>query len=194
MKKITNNIILIVLLTMLSCASRVKTIKYTDKALKSYKTFAYLPNTLNELDGYGNTKDSSVEESLIAMLNTKMVEKGFSLNRNEPELLIILKTSKDLNSKTAEQNGLEKTPASINYTNNPNYATVNFEDYRRYYNLDADDIEDYPTKEGTLIIKVFDSQTEKILWTGIAENFKSHIADQTLMQRMLDGIFDEFPN
>ncbi len=48
--------------------------------------------------------------------------------------------------------------------------------------------------QGSLVVEVFDKNSKELVWIGIAENYKAHISDQTLMSRMISEVFKEFPN
>ncbi|MBV7270687.1 DUF4136 domain-containing protein [Winogradskyella luteola] len=193
MKKISKCLLVIGLLILVSCASNVKTKKYTDEDFKNFKTFAYLPNTAFDTDEFNNGSDKSIEESLIAVMNDKMVEKGFSVNRDNPDLLVLLTTSNEIKSNLQNRNNFEQAPIGGGNSNSPNYASVSSTDYKRYYSKGEEEISNRPYKKGTLIVEVFNRKSKELIWVGIAEDFKAHISDQTLMTRMINEVFKEFP-
>jgi hypothetical protein len=196
MKKNTSFLTIIVLLIFTSCASNIKTKKIKNVDFNSFKTFAYLPNTAFKIEEFNNNSDKSVEESLIEVLNMKMVEKGFSLNKDNPDLLVLLTTSNEIKSNLSDRNKnkYKQAPLSgVSNSNSPNYATVSSNDYSKYFNTSNEEVGDRPYKRGTLIVEIFSSQSKELLWVGIAEDFKAHIADQTLSSIMINEIFKEFP-
>ncbi|WP_422104284.1 DUF4136 domain-containing protein [Winogradskyella sp.] len=183
------------LLILMSCASNIKSKKYTDDDFKSFKTFAYLPNTAFKVDEFNAESDASIEESLIATMNDKMVEKGFTLDTNNPDLLVLLSTSNEIKSNLQNQkNNYEQAPSGGSSAgNSPNYASVSSTDYKRYFSSSEDALYNKPYKKGTLIVQVFSKASKELIWAGMAEDFKAHISDQTLMTRMINEIFNEFP-
>ncbi len=193
MKRISKCLLVIGLLVLVSCASNVKTKKYTDEDFKNFKTFAYLPNTAFDTDEFNNGSDKSIEESLIAVMNDKMVEKGFSVNRDNPDLLVLLTTSNEIKSNLQNRNNYEQALIGGGNSNSPNYASVSSTDYKRYYSKGEEEISNRPYKKGTLIVEVFNRKSKELIWVGIAEDFKAHISDQTLMTRMINKVFKEFP-
>ncbi|GGI56418.1 hypothetical protein GCM10011444_07270 [Winogradskyella haliclonae] len=180
----------------MSCASNVRTKKYTNDNFNEFKTFAYLPNTGFNATDFNSDLDKSVEESLITVMNTKMVENGFSVNKDNPDLLVLLTTSNDIKSNlnNKNKNNSEQAATGGGFSSSPNYATVSVSDYKRYYSKGGEEISNRPYKKGSLVVEVFNRKSKELVWIGIAEDFKSHISDQTLMTRMINEIFKEFPN
>jgi hypothetical protein len=194
MKKPLKLLSIIALLLFTSCATNVKTKKYKNIDFKNFETFAYLPNTAFKAEAFNNNSDTSVEESLIEALNTKMAEKGFSVNKDQPDLLVLLTTSNQIKSNTRNNNKYQQAPVGGgSSSSSPNYATVNSSDYRKYFKSSNDEVGDIAYKSGTLVVEIFSSQSKELLWVGIAEDFKAHISDQTLKRRMINEIFKEFP-
>ena len=63
------------LLIILSCASNIRSKTYTNDDFNNFKTFAYLPNTNFNVEDFNSAEDKSIEASLIATMNDKMVKK-----------------------------------------------------------------------------------------------------------------------
>lgn len=183
------------LLILMSCATNVKTKKFTDGNFDNFKTFAYLPNTSFSPEEFKTTLDQSVKESLITSMNKKMIEKGFTVNTNNPDLLVLLTTSNDIKSNlnNKEKNSSEQAAIGSGTSSGPNYATVSASNYKRYLSNGEDEINNRPYKAGSLIVEVFNTKSKELIWLGIAEDFKAHISDQTLMTRMVNEVFNEFP-
>jgi hypothetical protein len=197
MKTISKILVFFGLLTLVNCASNVTSKKYTDDDFNTFKTFAYLPNASVELNEFNAKVDQSIEESLIATMNTKMIEKGFTVDTDNPDLLVLLSTSNEIRSNLRGRinNYYEQAPTDGGSTsgNSPNYASVTATDYKRYFRSSEDALNNQPYKEGTLIVQVFNKTTKELVWVGMAENFRAHISDPTLMTRMINEIFKKFP-
>ncbi|WP_299526703.1 DUF4136 domain-containing protein [Winogradskyella sp.] len=184
------------LLIFIGCASSIKSKTYIKDDFTNFKTFAYLPNTSFNIGEFNAEADTSIEESLIATMNHKMVEKGFSVDTNNPDLLVLLSTSKEIKTNLENTNtSYVQSPSSghIISPGGPNYITEISSAYKRYYNNSEEVLFNKPYKKGTLIVQVFSTATKELAWVGIAEDFKAHISDQTLMNRMINEIFKEFP-
>ena len=184
------------LVFILGCASNVRSKKFTDDDFSKFKTFAYLPNTSLEVEGYNSVSDKSVEESLIITLNGLMIEKGYSIDTNNPDLLVLLSTSNEIKSNLKNQSNNYIRPQ----TEDTNYAGMYFyyesvtnTYYQRYLGNNDASISNRPYKKGTLLVQVFNKASKELIWVGIAEDFKAHISDQTLMTRMISEIFTKFP-
>ncbi|WP_299364191.1 DUF4136 domain-containing protein [Winogradskyella sp.] len=193
MKTISKLFPLLGLLILMSCASNIKSKKYTDDDFNSFKTFAYLPSTAFNVAEFSKESDQSIEESLIATMNDKMIEKGFSVDTNNPDLLVLLSTSNEIKSNLNNNNYEQAPSGGSSSGNSPNYASVSSTDYKRYFSNSEDALYNKPYKKGTLIVQVFSKASKELVWVGIAEDFKAHISDQTLMTRMINEIFNEFP-
>ena len=196
MKRISQMFTVIGLVILTNCASNIKSKSYTDNDFKTYKTFAYLPNTAFKVEDFNKATDQSVEATLIAAMNDKMMEKGFTIDTNNPDILVFLTTSNEVksnlkNSKNYYEQAPERGGTAGN--NSPNYASVSSNDYKRYLSNNEDAFYNKAYKNGSLIVEVFSSQTKELLWIGIAENFTAHISDQTLTTRMINEIFKAFP-
>ncbi len=195
MKTLSRLLLLFGLVIMMSCASNIKAKKYTDDDFSTFKTFAYLPNTSFKIDEVGTEYDKSIEASLIATMNEKMVEKGFSVDTSNPDLLVLLSTSNEIKSNLQNQrNSYEQAPSGGSTSGaSPNYASVSSTDYKRYFSSSEDALYNKPYKKGTLIVQVFSKASKELVWVGMAEDFKAHISDQTLLTRMISEIFAKFP-
>ncbi|MGO4818102.1 hypothetical protein [Flavobacterium sp. W22_SRS_FP1] len=111
-----NLFFLVITLSLTACGPVVNTTKTTTKDLSIYKTFAYLPNSnFEDLDkGYGN---NNIGTTVIESVNTNRQQLGYTLDRTNPDLLVLLSTSTDLDT---------------NVTKEPVYATFPNHYARRY--------------------------------------------------------------
>jgi hypothetical protein len=117
-----------------------------------------------------------------------MTVKGFTVNESEPDMLIFLAGSNQVNQDPNEES------VEGGSSQGPNFASSSSAlGYRRYSSNSDNEIINQPHKNGELLIEIFDRESKELLWTGIAKDFKSHISDQTLMARMIAQVFDKFP-
>lgn len=182
---------------ILSCASKIKTRKYANIDVNSFKTFTcFASSTSFNTDEFKTKSKQPIEESLISVINAKMTEKGFSVNKEKPDMVIFLTNSNEINSGKGDrdENAIDDRNGSIAQA--PNSASVvsgPAQGYKRYTSA-QDEISKVPLNNGALVIEIFSRESKELLWVGIARDFKSHISDQTLMSRMIDGVFRKFPN
>jgi len=194
MKKTSNIFLLLLIPLMMSCASNVKTKTYSDVNLKDFKTFAYFAETSSfDLSEFNSNADNPVEQSLITLINAKMIENGYTVNTKSPDLLILLETSNEINSNLNNDRTIVNNGQSMGAA--PNFASsTSSVGFRRYNSKDSDiESSNKPFKKGDLAIEVFNAKTKELLWVGVAQDFKSHISDQTLMARMISQVFNKFP-
>ena len=194
MKKISFILLCISIPLMMSCAStQVKTMKYATSDLTSLKTFACYASTASfKAEQFQTKSNKPVDESLVSSINTKMIEKGFSLDEKNPDVVIFVLNSNEINSngETDQQNSLVSTHINPdNFPSNPG----GMKGYKIYGN-DIEYIKDIPLTSGALVVEVFNRESKELLWIGVAKDFTAHISDQTLMSRMISEIFEKFPN
>jgi hypothetical protein len=155
----------VITLSLIACGPRVNTTKTTGKDLDTYKTFAYLPNSnFEDLDkGYGN---NNIGTNVIESVNTNMQQLGYTLDRTNPDLLVLLSTSTDLDTNVT------KEPVYATYPNyygrsygvSPYYQNYYYYYYYYYYDgysaynrLIGYDTDVNTDKEGTLRLSLVDS-------------------------------------
>ncbi len=194
MKKISTILLLFSISVLMSCATKIKTKKYTDINTNDFKTFAcYASATSFNADEFKTKSKQPIEESLISLINGKMTEKGFSVNDKEPDMVIFLTNSNDIKSGTGDRDENAVTNRDGGSAQGPNSASIVSQGYTRYTTA-QDEINRVPINNGALVIEIFSRETKELLWVGIARDFKSHITDQTLMSRMVNQVFKQFPN
>ncbi len=92
-------IISLLTLVLMACGPKVSTEKVSGKNLNSYSTFAYLPNS--NFDDYIKFEtDNSVGMAVIENVNHNMQKVGYKMDRNNPDLLVLLSTTTNI-EKTA---------------------------------------------------------------------------------------------
>jgi hypothetical protein len=178
---------------LVGCASAIKTKKHVKYDLGDYKTFAYLPNTSFSANDFGSISQTSVEESLITALNNNMSIKGYTIDTDSPDLLVLISTSKIINGDKAANPNEESQSSLGGGTSGPNYAAVSSTNYKRYLD-NSSTTSSRPYKTGSLLIEIFSRETKELVWSGAAEDFTTHISDQTLTTRLLYEMLKEFPN
>ncbi len=180
---------------LVGCASSpIKTKKHVKYSLDDYKTFAYLPNTSFDVAEFDAEGDKQVEQSLVDALNQNMNVKGYTVDVENPDLLVMLSTSSSVDGEDAANPNQESTSikgGSGGGMGGPNYASVSSTNYKRY--VDNSSTTNRLMKSGSLLVEIFNSETKELVWSGSAENFSTHISDQTLTTRLLYEMLKAFP-
>jgi len=182
---------------LVSCASAIKTKKHVNYDLNDYNTFAYLQNTSFDVDDYDAEGDKRVEQSLIDALNKNMAVKGFTVDTEKPDLVVLLSTTSSIDGESAANPNEESKSikgsagGSSGGMSGPNYASVSSTNYKRY--VDNSTTSSRLSKTGSLLVEVFNRETKELVWSGAAEDFTTHISDQTLTTRLLYEMLKDFP-
>ncbi len=185
----------VITLSLLACGPRVHTTKTTSTDLGTYKTFAYLPNSnFEDLDkGYDN---NNIGTTVIESVNTNMQQLGYTLDRTNPDLLVLLSTSTDLDTNVTKEPVYATFPNYYgrSYGVSPYYQNYYYNGYSTYNRLIGYDTEVNTYKEGTLRLSLVDSETKNIVWKGTASNsiYKSENESKAIA-KFVDDMFAKFP-
>jgi hypothetical protein len=149
----------VIAVSLVACGPAVNTTKTTSNDLSIYKTFAYLIAILTIWIGYGNKNIGTTVESV----NTNMQKLGYTLDRTNPDLLVLLSTSTDLDTNITK----EPVYATYHYYGrsygvSPYYQNYYYNGYSNYNQLIGYDRDLNTYKEGTLRLSLVDSK--KILF------------------------------
>ncbi|MFA0961157.1 DUF4136 domain-containing protein [Roseivirga sp. BDSF3-8] len=180
------------LYTAAACAPQVRTFKPNNKDLSQYQTFAYLPNSSNiaENRSYDNEE---VNQTVIQTINTNMMEQGYTLDRDNPDLLVLISV------KTDTETGVTREPyAAYPYTAgattvNPYYRTYYYRGYGAYNNVIGYNTDTYQYQEGTLVIDIVERESKKTVWKGITSDdiYRNNTSEG--IARLVEEVFSEYP-
>lgn len=194
MKNIKKPLIFLGLIFLGSCASNITTKKSEGVSFNEFRSFAYLPNTTFEINEFNRNADNSVEPSLVAFMNNEMTKRGYAIDNENPDLLLLLRTNRELNSNENTKTKYEQASSGgSSGGGSPNFASTGASGGKKYLSNSESEANNKPYKMGSLAVEIYDRKTKELVWVGKAENVKSHISDQTLMQQMLLEIFKKFP-
>ncbi len=181
-------------LTILSCGPAVQTVKMSGDDLSKYSTFAYLPNS-NFDDKSIGYNDKTVGSQVIERVNSNLSKAGYTLDRENPDLLVLIRTKTNKETRTykdpiyASYPYVDLTPAVSPYYD-PFYFT-NYYDYNQIIGYETDV---YKYKEGTLIVDLVDRASKKVIWRGTATDQIYRNNNSQAISQYVDDIFDQFPN
>ena len=176
------------------CSPRVTTAQPTQADLSNYRTFAYLPNADVEMQDTGMDQDE-VNSRIIQTVNLQMEKLGYTLDRSQPDLLVLVSVKK------TQETARDTDPVYATYpygtsginTVSPYYNNYYYNDFYRYGNVVGYDTDTYNYTEGTLIISLVDRETRNMVWKGMtSESIYSGSTTDELVD-LVDTIFDEYP-
>lgn len=180
--------------TVLACGPKVTTEKMSKKDLSDYKTFAYLPNSnFENLEKFEN--DSDVGLAVIESVNKNMKKQGYDIDRSSPDLLVLLTTATDMEKSVSQDPVYATYPR---YTNrrarvSPYYQNNYYYNYDNYNQLVGYETDVNAYKEGTLILRLVDTNTKNVIWKGKASELIFQQNESRAISEFVDDMFDEFP-
>lgn len=175
-----------------SCGSSAPTAKDDQKKLKSYSTYALLPNkdTIRSRE----FENDLVQSTIVGAINENMTEQGFSLERNTPDVLVYIHPMFD------EKVAVNANPVYTNYSYyRPDfyigsyYKDFMYDNYFTIQRIDGPRVEQVPYKNKSVVIDFIDRRTNEILWRGTSSE---EITDRRLersLRQYIDDIFKSFP-
>lgn len=194
MKFLKPLLLTLVLLAVLSCGPRVETARPTAVDLEKYDTFAFLPNSNADIpnESYNN---EDVNRLVVETVNQNMREAGYTLDRDNPDLLVLISTSTEIERER---------------TTNPVYATYPYTAgvgaigpaYGNYYyrgfntfggGVVGYDTDTYAYEEGTVVINLVDRETKETVWKGMTSDALYDQPNTQAMRELVNEIFEEYP-
>lgn len=193
----TFKIILLALLPLLlfSCGPRVETVRPTQANLGSYDTFAYLPNSTAEAPTKAYN-DETVNETVIQTINYNMEQAGYTLDRTNPDLLVLVSTKTDIETAIETEPVYAAYPYEYNTTQmtvRPYYNDYYYYNYPSYTNVVGYDVDRYAYEEGSVIINIVDRATKQSVWKGVSDTGIYNQTDVQVIRNLVNEIFAEYP-
>jgi hypothetical protein len=182
-----------VILLLTGCATNVQTINPSGNDLSNYETFAYLPNTNAEVKGR-NYSDSTVNKVIVESVKMNLEEHGLRINRKEPDLLVLISTSTDVEIKADTRPVYATYPYQYGIGRvSPWYNPYYFYGYTSYSPVVGYNTTTYSYTEGTVVIDIIDRVTKKTVWKGIANEEIYNQPTTQAIEDMVADIFRKFP-
>ncbi len=184
----------ITLITFYSCGPAVSTMKPTDANLSNYNTFSYLPNATIEMPT-DNFNTETVNSMIIQQINDQMMDAGYQLERDQPDLLVLVSTTVDQETET----DVEPVYARYGYYSDPGvrvspyYNDYYYNGYNNFNNVIGYEADTYKYKEGSLIIQLVDRETRKTVWRGVSNTSIYDTASTIALTNLVNAIFEEYP-
>lgn len=191
--KFSKLIIAYIVFVAMACGPTLTTTKLTDNDLGKYKTFAYLPNTNIEVPDSLVASTERVSKTVIEAMNENMKDLGYTLDRENPDMLVLLTTK--INKKRMRDIEPEYTtyPYDPDKPHSPNYDPYYYYGYSNYGEFSGYYVDYSSYKVGELEVDIIDRKTKKKLWTGMAKAAIYQNDTSTKIKQYVDEIFDEYP-
>ncbi len=179
---------------LVSCGPQVTTAQPTDTDLSQYKTFAYLPNADIQMTDE-NMDQEAVNNRVIETVNLQMEKHGYQMNRDNPDLLVLISV------KTDQETGTESEPVYATYpygtsginTVSPYYNNYYYNGFYNYGTVVGYDTDTYNYTEGTLLISLIDRANKNTVWKGMTSDAIYNGSTTDEIVKLVDDIFKEYP-
>ncbi|PPK88908.1 uncharacterized protein DUF4136 [Neolewinella xylanilytica] len=194
MKILTTITLFVFALFVVSCGPQVTTAQPTNADLSKYRTFAYLPNADIEMQD-SNLDQEQVNQRIIETVNTQMQQEGYQMDRDNPDLLVLISVKRNQEVETTTDPVYATYPYGTYGVNtvSPYYNNYYYNDFYNYGSVVGYDTDTYNYTEGTLIISLVDRESRNTVWKGMtSEAIYSGSTTEEIAQ-LVDDIFDEYP-
>ena len=194
MKSIFPLLLLLTGLFVSGCGPQVTTAQPTNADLSSYSTFAYLPNADIKLRNDSMDQDM-VNTRVIETVNIEMEKQGYQLDRDNPDLLVLINVYTEQDTSTSEDPVYASYPyGTYGITRvSPYYNNFYYNGFASYGGVVGYDRDTREYTEGTLIISLVDRMSKKTVWKGMTSKaiYSGSTTDEIV--KLVDNIFDEYP-
>ena len=143
-----------------SCGASAPDAKDDLKKLKSYNTYAYLPNKDTIINR--DLDNNSIQEVIVETINANMRDEGFVLDRRTPDVLVHFHPMFD------EKVAVNANPVYTNYAYyrpglyiGPYYQDYMYENYFTIQRLNGPRIDQVPYREKSIVIDLIDRRTNE---------------------------------
>ncbi len=183
------------LLVFMSCVGpKVSTEKMSSKDLGNYETFAYLPNSnFDEFNKFED--DNTVGLQVIENINKNMKKQGYEIDRDNPDLLVLISTMTDVEKTISKDPVYARYPRYYNsgYGVSPYYQSYYYYNYNSFNNIVGYETDVNKYKEGTLVLNLVDSASKNVIWKGIASDQIYKQNESRAISKFVDDMFEKFP-
>lgn len=176
-----------------ACSTRpaVTTEKVADVDFSDFDSFAYLPAGDTDTSAYRTV----FEDRVVQEVNYQMEQRGYHLNPDEPDLLVLVKTMFDQDQQLERM----PVPGSYEYYTPGFYAPrpmrpiyyTNYNDIPRVSGYSG--IQEVEYTEGTFVVDIIDASSRQIIWRGWSQTPVDRENLDASINAYIDNIFDEYP-
>lgn len=187
------------LVLLMGCGPKITTTKVTDKNLKQYDTYAYLPNSSFE-EPQGVDQTNNVGQRIVGAMNRNMQKAGYTVDRQDPDLLVVINTNYD---RETDVNVTRDIYYDYNYAYYPYTSALPVNSYYNdyyYYDYQAyPDIVDYDVTldrymDADMVVSLVERDSRNIVWTGSVDDFYVYENNPSAeVAGFVDDIFSDYP-
>ncbi|KKK56237.1 hypothetical protein LCGC14_3066550 [marine sediment metagenome] len=184
---------LFLLVSFTACGPRISTAKQDGVNLSRFNTFAYLPNTDIEVPkkNYG---DEDVNTLVIKTINANLQDAGYTINTNNPDLLVLVSTKIDFDNATTANPVYASYPyVSGVSTVSPYYSNYYYTGFASYGDIAGYDTDSYSYKEGTVIVNLVNRKTKESVWKGATSESLYNENQADAIAQLVNEIFQKYP-
>ncbi|MDX1760972.1 MAG: DUF4136 domain-containing protein [Christiangramia sp.] len=175
-----------------SCGSSGPSAKDDLKKLKSYNSYAYLPNKDTIINR--EIDNDAIQQVIVETINANMRDEGFVLDTRTPDVLVHFHPMFD------EKVAVNANPVYTNYPYyrpghyvGPYYQDFMYENYFTIQRLNGPRVSQVPYRERSIVIDLIDRRTNEILWRGTTDETIGSRRMEREIRRYIDDIFkDQF--
>lgn len=179
------------LLSACGASPAVNTEEQSNVDFSEFDTFAYLPAGDTDTSEYR----TYLEDRVIREVNYQMENRGYQLDPDDPDLLVLVKTM----FGQEERGDRRPVPSSYDYYSpdffairplRPAYYTQ-FNTIPRVSGYAG--IREVDYIEGTFVVDIIDASSNEIIWRGWSQTPVDRENLDSSINAYIDNIFDEFP-
>ncbi|UII32924.1 DUF4136 domain-containing protein [Fulvivirga ulvae] len=194
MKKLIQNLFIApaCLLLLATCGPTITTTKTANVDLDKYQTYAWLPNG-DSIDNH-RYNGEQLNQAIVSEVNQEMQLKGYTLDRTDPDLLVLVHTMFD------KETNIVREPVYATYDYyapniyiDPYYNDYYYYDYNTVTRVVGYDVDRVQYTEGTLVIDLIDQNTNNVVWRGRADDYIEPYNVRAEVQEYVEEIFEEYP-
>ena len=194
MRKKNFLMLIFALVVFAGCGPSIYTEKTADVDMSNYETFAYLPNTNADVEGIA-FDDGNVDPTVIKAINMNLRQEGYTIARQDPDLLVLVATQKETEVATTTDPVYAAYPyatpgVSVSLFYDPFY----YEGFYDYSNFVGYDMDTYAYKEGSLVVYLVDRETKETVWKGVAVEDIYNQPSPAAIEKMVNELFENFPD
>ncbi len=194
MKRIYLLLFAFILFTVASCGPGVETARPSNVDLSKYSTFAFLPNSNAEVPGK-SYNDESINQLVVESVNQNMREAGYTLERDNPDLLVLVSTRTEIERETTTDPMYATYPYTAGVGSvSPYYNSYYYRGYNTFGGgIVGYDTDTYAYEQGTVIINLVDRETKQTVWKGVTSDPLYDQPNPQAMRELVNAIFEEYP-
>jgi len=184
---------LVLFVSFTACGPAVSTTEQEGVDLSKFHTFAYLPNTGIEVPKKNET-DEDVDELVIKTINANLQDAGYTINRNNPDLLVLVSTKIDFDSDTAPDAKYASYPYTAEATGvSTYYGDYFYVGYADFGSIAGYNTDSYSYKEGTVVVDIIDRKTKESVWKGASSESLYDETQADAIANLVNEIFKKYP-